>query len=153
MEVRSYLIEAHIIKKSGDNILFLLLKRAEDETYPNVWQMVTGSIKKDEKAWETALREIKEETSLIPEHFWVVPTVNSFYNEHRDDVCMVPVFLAEVPEESNVIISDEHSEYKWVTKEEAKDLLAWPGQRNAVDIIYDYFLNQKSVLNFIEINL
>lgn len=152
MEVISSLIEAHIIRKTGADIEFLLLKRAENETYPGVWQMVTGSIDNNEKAWQAALREIKEETGLFPEKMWVVPVVNSFYNEIRDQICMVPVFLSLVSENAEVIISDEHCEYKWTNREETKKLLAWPGQRNAVDVINDYFTKEISLLNFTEID-
>jgi len=58
-----------------------------------------------------------------------------------------------VDSNQNVIISEEHSEYKWVKKEEAIKLLAWPGQRKSVEIIYEYFTNQQSFLKFAEIHL
>ena len=129
-----------------------MLKRAANEKYPNVWQMVTGSIRDNEKAYETAIREIKEETSLEIEKFWVVPNINSFYSYEKDRIVMVPVFAALV-NNGDVKISDEHSEFMWVTKEKAKTMLAWPGQRKSVDIIYDYILNENSFLKFVEIDL
>lgn len=152
-DVKTYIIEAHIFRKNSLGIEFLMLKRSEDQLFPNIWQMVTGSIKEGEKAYETALREVKEETGLIPEKFWVAPTMNSFYSAKRDVVGMVPVFTAQVNKNSKVQISDEHSEYKWLKKDEAKKLLAWKGQRNSVDIIYEYFSNEDSALNFNEIKL
>jgi dATP pyrophosphohydrolase len=151
MKIKSNLIEAHIFRRTIDGIEFLLLKRAENEIYPNIWQMVTGSNENGEKAFETALREIKEETSLIPKHFWVVPNVNSFYLANDDSINMVPVFVAEVENDVNVILSKEHSEYLWCNRIKAKELLAWAGQRVSVDIITEYFLNENSLLNLIEI--
>lgn len=153
MNVVSTLIEAHVFRKMENDLEFLLLKRSANEFYPNIWQMVTGFIEPDEKAFETALREIKEETCLSPERFWVVPKVNSFYNAYKNEVCMVPVFAALVKNDSVIKISEEHSEYTWVDKERAKQLLAWPGQRDAVDIIYNYFTAEQSLLTFVEINL
>ncbi len=153
MHVVSYLIEAHIFRFVNNELEFLLLKRSSEEKYPNIWQMVTGSIDPNEKAFETALREIKEETGLTPTKFWVAPQVNSFYSAERDEVCMVPVFAALVETEAEVIISSEHSEYKWLNKDEAKKLLAWKGQRTAVDTIHEYFTNEKSFLKFVEIDL
>lgn len=152
MKVISYLIEAHIIRKVNDDIEFLLLKRSENEKYPGVWQMVTGSVDENEKAYATALREIKEETGLELTNFWVVPNVNSFYSPERDSVVMVPVF-AGLANQDIVKISDEHSDYKWVKRNEAKKLLAWPGQRKSVDIIYEYILNEKSFLKFVELEV
>lgn len=154
MHLTTFLIEAHIFRQIDENqIEFLLLKRSDGEIYSGVWQMVTGSIDKNEKAYQTALREIKEETSLLPKQFWVVPNVNSFYEPKKDYICMVPVFAALVDLDAQVNISNEHSEYKWVNLEEAKKLLAWRGQRNSVDIIYEYFTKEKSFLNFVEIKL
>ena len=154
MKVLANLIEAHIFRKNENEIEFLLLKRAEGEIYPGLWQMVTGSIAdENEKGFETALREIKEETGLVPDQFWVVPHINSFYWPERDCICTIPVFAALAASNFNVSISDEHSDFKWVSKEEALRLLAWPGQRRSVEIIYEYFLMQKSFLNFVEIPL
>ncbi|PJA97228.1 MAG: NUDIX pyrophosphatase, partial [Ignavibacteriales bacterium CG_4_9_14_3_um_filter_34_10] len=87
MKIESYLVEAHIVKIVDSKLEFLLLKRAESESYPGIWQMVTGSIDNNETAVETALREIHEETSLTPDKFWVVPNVNSFYSAEDDEIC------------------------------------------------------------------
>ena len=151
MNIISNLIETHIFRETENGIEFLLLKRAEDQIYPAVWQMVSGKIKESEKAFETSLRELKEETNLIPLKMWVAPKVNSFYSSQTDSICLIPVFAVHVKKDSKVIISDEHSEYKWVTPNEAKRSLAWYGQRKAVDLIEEYFLNEKSFLKFIEI--
>lgn len=154
MHLTTFLIEAHIFRQTDENqVEFLLLKRSDGEIYSGIWQMVTGSIDKNEKAYQTALREIKEETNLSPKQFWVVPNVNSFYEPKKDYICMVPVFAALVDLDCQVTISNEHSEYKWVDVDEAKKLLAWRGQRNSVDIIFEYFTKEKSFLNFVEIKL
>lgn len=154
MKLTSFLIEAHIFRQNETTQLeFLLLKRADGEKYSKVWQMVTGSIKQNEKAYETALREVKEETGLTPKNFWVVPNVNSFYDPVEDLICEVPVFAAEVSSGSNVQISGEHSEYKWVDLETAKKMLAWKGQRISVETIHEYFTKEKSFLKFVEIKI
>ena len=151
MKIVSNLIEAHLFREEKGIIEFLLLKRSPDEYYANLWQMVSGKIKENETAYETALREIKEETNLIPEKLWTAPTVNSFYAPDGDYICLLPVFAAKVDFFSEVTLSREHVAYKWVSPEEAKNHLAWEGQRKSVDVIVDYFLNRNSFLNFIEI--
>ena len=50
MNIKSNLIEAHIIRKTNIGLEFLLMKRAPDKIYAGVWQMVTGRVKKNEKA-------------------------------------------------------------------------------------------------------
>lgn len=153
MKIDAYLIEAHIFRKRNSDIEFLLLKRSADEKYANIWQMVTGSIDEDEKAYETALREIKEETGFTPTDFWVVPHTNAFYSHEKNCFCLVPVFAALVDDKYSVELSDEHEEFKWVSKTEAQKLLAWQGQRQSVEIIYEYFTKEESLLNFARIDL
>ena len=151
MNIISNLIEAHIFRERNGKLEFLLLKRSPVQYYPNLWQMVSGKLKENETAYNAALREIKEETSLIPEKFWVAPTVNSFYSPDKDYICLLPVFAAKVKVDSEVKLSSEHTEYKWLSSEDAKNILAWDGQRISVDVIVDYVLNRNSFLNFIEI--
>jgi dATP pyrophosphohydrolase len=152
MKIVSTMIEAHIFRESDNGIQFLLLKRSEGQPYPELWQMVTGKIKENENAYQTAMREIKEETGLVPVQLWVAPTVNSFYEPKDEYICLLPVFAAKV-ETDQVKVSDEHTEYQWVDKITAQKLLAWEGQRKAVQIIEDYFLNEKSFFHFVEIKL
>jgi dATP pyrophosphohydrolase len=147
------MIEAHIFRRIENKIEFLLLKRSDKEIYPGLWQMVSGKIKKGEKAFQTALREIQEETHLKPKKFWVVPNINSFYLPEKDSITFLPVFLVQVDNHSEVMLSDEHSTYRWVTAREAKKLLAWSGQRKSVDIIIEYLTKRKSYLNFVEIKI
>lgn len=147
------MIEAHIFRRTENKIEFLLLKRSEKEIYPGMWQMVSGRVKKGEKAFQTALREINEETKLKPTRFWVVPNINSFYLWQKDTISFLPVFLAQVDRRAKIIISDEHSAFKWVSAQEAKKLLAWSGQRKSVDIIVEYLTKKKSYLKFITVNI
>lgn len=151
MIIKSTLIEAHIFRRIHGQIEFLIMKRAENEIYPNIWQMVTGSIEHGEKAYETAIREIIEETTLAPKSVWIVPKVNSFYSAKDDSINMVPVFLAEVNNKDLVKLSLEHSEYLWCNQEKAKQLFAWPGQRESVDIICECIIDDKSMLKLIKI--
>ncbi len=153
MKVVTTLVETHVFRIKNNDLEFLLLKRAANEKYPGLWQMVSGSVDENEKAFQTALREIKEETNLTPLKFWVVPNINSFYLYEQDEISLVPVFAAMVGSREQVIISNEHTDFKWVRKTETKKLLAWPGQRKSVDIIYEYFTNRKNFLNFVEIKL
>lgn len=153
MNLISNMIEAHVFRKSKSGIEFLLLKRSEEEIYPGLWQMVSGKIEKNEKAYETALREIKEETGLIPQKLWVAPNVDMFYDHTGDCMSFLPVFAALVDSDSNVKISNEHSEFMWTKPEDAKKYLTWEGQRKSVDIITQYFIKELYFLNFVEIKI
>jgi dATP pyrophosphohydrolase len=145
-KVVSTYIELHIMKIENGKLKFLLLKRSSDEKYPNIWQMVTGHIRSGEKAFETALRELKEETGLVAEELYSVPIVNSVYLAETDEVCLIPVFLCRVKENSYVQISSEHQEFKWVNVDEAEKLLNWEGQKKSVRMINDYWYNSREKL-------
>jgi len=153
MKIVSNLIEAHVFRESEDGIEFLLLKRDEDQIYPSIWQMVSGKIKENERAFDAAVRELYEETGLKPLIIWSAPKVNSFYSSKSDTINLIPVFAIQVDKNSVVTISNEHSELKWVNSEEAQKLLAWDGQREAVLLIEKYFLKELNFLNFVEIEL
>ena len=153
MEIKSKLVEAHIIRIIKGKIEFLLMQRSEREKYPLIWQMVTGKIKENENAHETVIREIKEETNLTVDKMFVVPNVNPFYDSFDNTMNLVPVFVVEVMSDSEVRISDEHQNYEWLNKKEAKRRLAWPGQSESVELIHSYYTRKKENLNFIEINI
>lgn len=153
LSIISNMIEVHIFRLEKNKIEFLLLKRSEKEIFPGLWQMVSGSIRDGETAYQTALREILEETNLKPNKMWVVPNVNSFYSFEKNHISILPVFAAQVSSSAKVNISNEHTEFIWVTKEKAKKMLAWVGQRKSVDIISEYFLKEKRYLNFVEIKI
>ena len=152
MKIISDLVEVHLFRIENNELKFLLLKRSAHKIYPGLWQMVSGHIKVGETAVQTALRELLEETGIRPFRLWVAPNINSFYSPDDDSICIMPVFAAQIKDD-NVLISEEHSEFKWVNSEEAKTFLAWEGQRRSVDIIKEYFTNQISFLNFTEIPL
>lgn len=154
MEYKTHYIEAHIIRRNdNDELENLLLLRSDKESYPGIWQPVTGTIAKDEKAYQTAIREINEETGINPKNLWVVPMVNAFYNWEKEIISFVPVFVAEVDYFSEIKLSPEHTEYIWVKKEDAKKMVSIKNHKNSIDLIDEYFSNYKSTLLFSEIKL
>jgi 8-oxo-dGTP pyrophosphatase MutT (NUDIX family) len=131
-------IELHICRYSGREWLFLLLKRSPKiKVHPGIWQMITGSVEKDEFAPDAAFRELLEETGIVPLKMLSIPRVNTFYLELNDSVCLSPVFLA-VTDKEDVLISVEHTEHKWLNYEEAVKLIHWPDQIESLNLIYKY---------------
>jgi dihydroneopterin triphosphate diphosphatase len=136
-EILSKYIECYVYKKSDDGLKYLLLKRSETKhPYPGIWQIVTGRFEDNEKAYETALREVKEETSLKPVKCFVAPKINEFYTPHNDKIYLIPVFVVYV-EEENVILSDEHTHFEWLKYETAYNRIHWYTQKENLKIIND----------------
>lgn len=111
--------------KKGVNIVvangqgnILVLKRSSAEKYcPNFWDLPGGKIENDETLLEAAKRESKEESGLDAkleqEHFYVY---------HCQDVDLdIYGFKASIVG-GKVLLSDEHTEFKWVSKEDWRNL-------------------------------
>ncbi|NUM80290.1 NUDIX domain-containing protein [bacterium] len=151
-EIICRVIDCHVFRLEDDEPLYLLLKRAGQVIYADSWRMVGGKIENGEKAYETALRELKEETGLKPLHFWAAPFVNNFYEASHDRINMIPVFAAEVTSE-DVKLTHEHSDYQWMTYDEALEALPWPAQQEGLRIVHEFIVAQKEVSKFVEIKI
>ena len=133
---------------------FLVLQRSDDDKiYPGLWQIVSGGIERGEKAWEAALREVKEEIGVKPRKLYNTPLTNTFYFFINDSVNLSPVFAAEIDPTIEIKISPEHKNHKWLQKEEAISSLVWPGQKQAIQSVYDYIILNNPARGFMEIPL
>ena len=110
--------------KTEGGLRFLLLRRAEANTYPGIWQGVAGKIKKTETAWQAGLRELEEETGFKPLSFYTLDHISSYYLQAIDKIIHVPAFLAEV-DHQDPKLSHEHDHFKWLALEDAKVLASW----------------------------
>mgnify|MGYP000278861353 FL=1 len=151
--IKVRVVDCYVYRQTDKGLMFLILKRNEKKLYEHLWQGVAGKIEKDEEAWQTAIRELKEETGLDPVKMFVADHVSQFYEKHGDRVNLVPVFGIEV-DSKNVILSDEHIEYKWVDFKEAFDTLVWNGQKKGIQTIYNMVSNNDERIRWttIEIN-
>ena len=151
--IKVRVVDCYVYQQTDKGLKFLILKRNEKKLYEHLWQGVAGKIEKDEEAWQTAIRELKEETGLDPVKMFVADHVSQFYEKHGDRVNLVPVFGIEV-DSKNVILSDEHIEYKWVDFKEAFDTLVWNGQKKGIQTVYNMISNNDERIRWttIEIN-
>ena len=129
-------VDAYVFRQTNNGLRFLILKRAETKIYEHLWQGVAGKIEKGEKAWQAAIRELKEETGFDPVRVFVADHVSRFYEIHGDRVNMVPVFGIEV-DSISVSLSKEHCEFQWVDFETAKNILIWNGQKEGITAVFE----------------
>ncbi len=149
--IRFKIVEVVLFRRKRDTE-FLVLQRSDDEEiYPGLWQIVSGGIENDEKAYETALREVREETGLTPLGLYNTPLTNTFYFYTNDSVNVSPVFAAEIDPRDAIQLSDEHKEFRWLKREEAISLLVWPGQKQAIATIDDYIVRRNPSEGFMKI--
>ena len=97
------MVDCHIIYRDKNSIKYLLLKRSPDKVYPNIWQCVTGKIEGDEKAYQTAIREVKEETRFCRSSGLVITVSKSVSNKLNlilssfDSNTIWPVLISSTP--------------------------------------------------------
>ena len=144
-------IDAYVFNRKNKEIRFLLLKRAKTKIYEHLWQGVAGKIEAGETSWEAAIRELKEETGFEPVRMFVADHVSKFYEAHGDWVNMVPVFGIEV-EDEEVILSDEHCEFKWVDFNTAHQTLIWSGQKDGIAAVFNMLNSDDDRIKWSEIS-
>ena len=119
----------------------LLLRRAPGRILPGLWQCVSGSLEPDDRVAIGALRELREETGLGPEHieaFYDLDLVNQFHEPSYDAIVSAAVFAVRVRIDAEPTLSHEHDDVRWLPVEDARDEVIWPGYRTAIERIrYD----------------
>lgn len=114
----------------------LLIRRASGRIYPGIWQCVTGGLEGDEKVVDGALRELHEETGFDGEAIEVLyglDQVNLFHADHADTLMAEAVFAVQVRPNAEPQLSDEHDDFRWVTPDQAREIVVWPAYRSAIE--------------------
>ena len=151
-KIKVRVVDCYVYNLIHDVPEFLILKRNKNKIYEHLWQGVAGKIEKGEKAWEAAVRELKEETGLDPIRIFVADHVSRFYETHGDRVNFVPVFGIEADSDL-VLLSSEHSEYKWVGYDDAYSHLVWNGQKKGISIVNEMVTSNDDRMKWSEVDI
>lgn len=138
------LIDVYVYRMNSGFPEFLLLLRSNNKIYANQWRMVGGKVKENETYWKAALRELNEELGLEPDKFWVIPSVNTFYESSSDHVHHIPAFAAEISVQK-ITLDDEHTHYRWVTVDDIEHMIAWPEQKRLIRLTEQLLRNQQII--------
>lgn len=145
------IVEVVLFRRSPEPEFLVLQRSDSEEIYPGLWQIVSGGIEDGEKAYQAALREVREETGVVPLGLYNTPLTNTFYFYTDDSVNVSPVFAADTDPHDVVRLSDEHKRFKWLKREDAISLLVWPGQKKAIAMIDDYIVRRNPSEEFMKI--
>lgn len=122
-----------VLRSSGDGHELLVVRRGPGRYMGETWQLVSGGLEPGEEAWRGAVREMVEETGLVPLEFYRLSTMTNFYRADNDSINTAPMFCAIVDPGTVVAINDESTAFEWVDVEQAAARLMWPGDRQALD--------------------
>jgi 8-oxo-dGTP pyrophosphatase MutT (NUDIX family) len=137
IKIESPGVNVAVVKKDYDGWKFLVLKRAQGESYGGYWGFMTGGKKGDETVAQVVVRELKEETGLTPDSMWASEYLVQFYEPEYDTIWILPLIVAVVPESAKIELSPENCEYRWLTPYKAKHLVSWKNLVKAIDEISD----------------
>lgn len=134
--ISPHCVSVFIVRQTVQGPYYLLIRRC-GKYLPGTWQMISGGIIEGETAPQAALREVHEETGLIPLALYSADIVETFYMQSCDKITFVPVFVAFVKESEVSLSPTEHDAYEWLPYEEAKNKLVWSEQRRALSHIHE----------------
>lgn len=112
-----------IYRRTDEGPKFLLLYHGH-----NYWNFAKGKIENEERSFETALREVEEETGLRPSELRVKRNFKEYerfsFFRRKEKVFKTVVFYLAETRQPRIHISDEHEGYAWLKYNEASRLIA-----------------------------
>jgi len=117
---------AGILFMSPDDKILLMRRTGKDKDHGGEWALPAGGIEKGESPEEAARRETEEETGHEYDG-----ALSEITNRTREGVEFT-TFVAHV-KEFEPRLNEEHSEHRWVTTDEAREMDLHPGLRATLD--------------------
>ena len=128
-------VDTYALRGAGADLEILVLRRGPAGRNPGSWETVHGTIESGETPVQASLRELREETGLVPEKFYNLSRTEAFYQHRTDQLALIPVFAAFVARGASVRLSSEHDLSEWLAARDAAARFAWPRERRAVEDI------------------
>lgn len=129
------IIVAGVVVK--DNKVLIIQRSKDEESYPNLWELPSGKREPLESSNDAVVREIKEETNIDVKIIKPI-SVFEFKNEKPDEIRDATQinFLVEYLG-GEVKLSDEHQNFKWISKEELDNFELSEEVRNIIKIAFE----------------
>jgi dATP pyrophosphohydrolase len=142
LPVRATMVSVVVLRGIGADTRMLVARRAE-AYLRGAWSYIAGHVEPGEKGWQAALRELREETGLAPAAFWATSYCETFYLAASDTVELVPAFVARVGDAADVHLNREHSAFRWVTLDEAAEIMPFGSQRGLIAYVRHEFVERE----------
>ena len=138
-------IHVYLYRKTNGVYEYALFQRSD---MPICWQGVCGGLEGDENLEEGLRRELWEEagisdfgTAYLLETVSYVP-VEQFSEKHREywgkSTVVIPMYCYGIPYDGEILLSEEHTDVRWLPYDEARELVYFDSQQTAL-----YELNEK----------
>ncbi|MFA5368757.1 MAG: NUDIX pyrophosphatase [Candidatus Paceibacterota bacterium] len=131
--------EIIVFKKEGKELIFLILKRNPQKG--GFWQPITGGVEENETFEETAIREVGEEIGVTHDIELIDIGYSFEFIDHNKNH-IEKVFGLEISPETDIVLSEEHTEFKWVNGQVAIDqFLKYPKNKEGFAKVMEYINN------------
>ncbi len=131
--IRVSFVDTFALRGAGPALQVLVLRRGPHGRNPGSWETVHGTIESGETPVQASLRELREETGLVPERFYNLSRIEGFYQHKSDELVIIPAFAAFVSAEAQPLLSREHDAFVWLSPGDAARRFAWPRERRALE--------------------
>lgn len=139
-----FLVATGAIIENAKTGKILLLKRSEKKDFsPDIWEYPTGRMHQFETPEEGLQREIFEETGLEVEIIKLINTFHIFRGAQIAENELVGIMYWCRTNEEEVQVSEEHSEYVWVTVKEALQMVTKPSMQADIKA----FMRERSLVD------
>lgn len=128
------LVVAKVIVVSPRGELLVLRRSASDVRRPGEWDLPGGHSDGDEFAEEAATRETLEEAGIQidPRKLQLLTTRTEMVEADKN---VHWLFYAAKTDQTEVKLSSEHDEYRWVSLDEACDLISYDRQNHVLEYV------------------
>lgn len=129
-------------KEAGEWKVFVLHQISRADTY---WTFPKGHPEDGESSQEAALRELYEETGMVPAELDESRTFDHMYYFTHDDTRIekhVSYFVGYIAEPAFTVQPEEVVEARWCTFDEAGVLLTYDLARELLDEVAEYVSNK-----------
>lgn len=129
LPIRCTMVSIVVLRGSGEATRMLVVQRASTYLH-GAWSYIAGHIDTGETAWQAALRELREETGLVPAAFFATSFCEQVYFAGEDCIEIVPAFVARIDDDATVRLNPEHAAFRWLALDAAANALPFGSQRD-----------------------
>lgn len=127
-----------IFRRTKEGVKFLLLYHGH-----NYWNFPKGKLEAEERSWQTALREVREETGLKPSELKFIENFKAYerfmFGRGKEKIFKIVILYLAETRQPRVSVSWEHEGYGWFTFNEAKKVIArYPENIRILTTAYDF---------------
>jgi 8-oxo-dGTP diphosphatase len=104
---------------------YLLLRRADHRDFQaGTWECLTGRVDQGESYTQALHREVREEISVEVQIDFIIATTHFYRGEEiPENELLGVIYGCTIWDPEKAMFGEEHSEQRWVTVEEADELL------------------------------